>query len=391
MANILLIQIAIMSTAIVSFVSISNGMNYLFIASIIFTVLFFSKFLLTKLSITYPIYITLLLILISVLINFQQIRLSSLLYTITLILNYIILINLIYKECLSISLYISLVKLILYSYFVVLLLQQVQFYFLGHSDYLNQIFSNGLSFNALATEPSYAATVIAVLFYSYIKFQRIEFRKSNSFSRIKIDKLICFLSIYSLLTLGSSYGILYLLVLIISLIKFNAKNIFYIFILLFFICGILVFFDFSSFQRILNTFSAITLFDDDYTSLINTDHSAAVRIIPVLYLFSHIELITLFGLGMDYSLNFFPTIILGVEDGSWGGGFIPSFIIDYGLFNIIIILVIFKKFCFENIFCFSSFIMLITSFNTSLNSQLFWFLITIFSINNFLLNRVKTV
>ena len=303
----------------------------------------------------------------------------SYLYSLSFILFFISNLYLIRTINIKISNYLTFIKSIIYCYFVVLIIQQ-SMYILGLDELFNGISTEGFKFNILHTEPSYAVTVIVLLLYSYVSVKEIQNNYLYKFSNFKVDIKIWLACTYIILTAGSSIGILLFILLLFSFIK-SIKRIFFLFNLSLLIYFIGLYYEFTPFVRLNDVLLSFVNLNGNYDNIIEADHSASVRIIPFLMAISSLEFYSLLGMGVDFSANYFPTVIPGINEGSYNGGLIPSFIIDHGLLNLIVLFFVIKKFVISNFISFPIILLFIVSLNSSLNTQLFWSVMTVLSMN----------
>jgi len=267
----------------------------------------------------------------------------------------------------------------------VLIVQQVMYSF-GIENLFNEISSEGWKFNVLHTEPSYAASVVILLFYSYIYIRKIKNKSFYLLPDFIKDYKLWIAFTYIMLTIGSSYGILFFILFLLSFIK-NISKLVVIFLLLLFVYYISLSNDFTPVVRLNEVILSFRSSSLDYSAIVEADHSASVRIIPLLLVASSFEFYSLLGMGMDFSKNYFPTVVPGIEEGGYNGGLIPSFIIDNGLLNAFMLFLVIKKRVIHNFFSFEFILLFFILMNTSFNSQLFWSVMTIFSVNMYFKNH----
>lgn len=379
MLNILFFNIIVLATAFSPFIGNGN-INYLVVGVMLFSVSITAKHLLSLLKYNSAIYILPVTMFMSGIYNINSFRFSSYAYGLLFILFFISNQYLIRSSKITIRQYKDLIKKLLYAFFFVLIIQQLMFIF-GVANFFNKISSEGYKFNSLATEPSYAAAVVVILFYSYIFICKIQLNTKYRLSNFRNDKYIWFVFAYLLLTLGSSFGILFFILLLIS---FVGRPRYFVSIFSLILIGLFFgyVFQIESLRRLVAVVNVVIFNINDYSRLIEVDHSASIRIIPLIMAVSSLDFFIFFGKGVDFSANYFPTVIAGISEGGFQGGLLPSFVIDYGLINAIILMVIFKQYLPKKIFSFELLLLLIIVLNTSFNSQLFWFVLTFISINS---------
>lgn len=319
-----------------------------------------------------------LVIIISCLLNFSNLRVSSLIFSILNIAFFsfnIYLINL----NINVKFILLYLKFFIGLSFVILLIQQSSF-LLGYK-YINFISADPGSFNVLSTEPSYASIVIFLSFYVFRKIWSSSNKNANCFYQNNL--LLFIITVFCLATLGSVFGLVFLIILFFD--YFTSQNLFFKFSLV--VCSIFIFSisgfysSFSnskSFER-LTSFSNVILSNDDniFKSLVEADHSGAVRFLPFFTLFDGRDYFSIFGKGMNFTSRLMPTLINGIED-EYGGGILPAFIYDYGILCFILLVFVIKKYLINDLF--DIIILSIISFNTSFNVQIFWFTMLVLSL-----------
>ena len=125
----------------------------------------------------------------------------------------------------------------------------------------------------------------------------------------------------------------------------------------------------------------------DTSLMITADHSASIRVVPTFLYINMFDIRNIniwLGYGTDYAANLIPSLMPGIEVGGFLGGLFPSSFIDQGLIFIGILFAMIYKFCINKIFSFDAFILLLLIFASSLNTQLFWISILLFTTNKFL-------
>ena len=378
MKNILILNMVALATAFSPFMD-EFGMNYFFIALMVLSIFITGWHFLKPNKKNWAVYLLPFTLLFSGILHYDSFRISSYLYGVLFVLFFISNLYLIKNSRISIDQYQKFLKALIYTYFCVLVIQQIQ-YLSGYEDFFNRIYAKEFSFNVLATEPSYAAITIIFLFYIYIQNQEAMHHVSYGIANIRKEKMLCFVFLYQILTIGSSFGILFLLFLLLTFLK-EPKYFAGIFIMTSALIFIGIENNFVPLIRVIDTIVAINFSSDDYSDLVYADHSAAVRIIPLLMFLKDLDFYTFFGKGMDFSLNYFLTVMPGIEEGSKAIWLIPSFIIDYGFVTTLLLIVVIFTNGIQKFFSFSTVILFFTLLNTSFNSQLFWMVITLLAIN----------
>lgn len=330
------------------------------------------------------IYLLIFSILISGLMHLASFRIFTILYSTMFLLTFIFYYRLIVLLPLSIDKYIRILKFILISYFLVLVIQQ--FCLLIDSPYIFNIIAGtteSFKLNSLSPEPSHSAMIITALMYSYICMQELKLdRNYNLFQDGRKDKYIWFIFLYPILTMGSGFAIVYLLI---FLLKFlDLKKAYYILPFIIIAFWVVLNLNLPAVERVKIFGEAFLKLDP--TLMMVADHAASIRIVPtLLYLemFDLFNIDTWMGFGIDFSANFIPTLMGGIPDGEFRGGLFPSFFFDKGLICVVILFVMLHKFCLRNIFSFDTIILFILIFSVGLNTQQFWISVFLFATNKY--------
>lgn len=314
--------------------------------------------------------------------NYQVDRIESYVYSLLFIGFFLATMFFLKRSQIRDSDYLAFLRFVIYIFFVVLVIQQLQSY-IGVTPYFNEISTKDNAFNVLSTEPSYAATVVVIVFLSYLQIKKTkkDILKNVTFNN---DTLLWFLTVYQIIFIGSAYGVI-LLTLGVAII-FGTKNRF--FALLFLLVpalAILKFVNYEPFMRIVDVMSVLQRGDFE-SEIINSDHSAAVRILPLFYFVSNLDNFSWFGLGVDYSNGINKMLIPGIEPDANAFWFIPSFVIDYGFINLVIFCCAVLLKILPRVFCWESVVFVLVLLNCNINTQLFWFVIVIFATNKHLTN-----
>lgn len=384
------ILLFLMSTAF-SFALDKRLMNFLlisFMAIVPFLIIFQFSPTIKKDKII--IFIFFIVLFISSLINFNSFRISTLLYTLMFLLTFVYYLKLIYNTPITIDLYIKIIKFIIGAYFVVLLIQQISVFF-NFKFILN--FNAGTikeyKLNSLAPEPSHSARFVMVLMYSYIIIKELLIkRKYNLLFDLKSDLFIWIAFLYTMLTMGSSFAIVLLLVFLLKFIEI--KKILYLTPFIVFLGLLILNIESHSVERVVHFSKAFFEFDKDL--MIQTDLSAAIRVVPfMIYIdsFNLFDITTWIGYGIDYSSYLISVSMPGFIEGGYAAGLIPGFLFDYGLVSFFMLFLIIRKFCLLKVFSFDSAFLFILIFVSGINTQLFWICIFLFTTNKYLIQKSK--
>ena len=220
---------------------------------------------------------------ISSIINYESLRVSSLVYSLLFLISFYLYYYLL-KLHINIKVYKKWLEVIICVFFVGLLLQQigvvfnVQDFFNKSSDIDYNISEDFIfSLNSLSTEPSYAVTTISICFFSLLKIKRKKRENKYSLKHLAEDKLIWFIYLYQIIFFRSVFGFLFLLIIIYYLLNLKSIKSF-IFLVPFLILVLRSDLESSLIDRVTNIYENI-----DFNNLIDfwkVDHSASMRVLP---------------------------------------------------------------------------------------------------------------
>lgn len=367
------------------FAIILGGIN-LFLVSITFFILVYNwKFLLSFSYTQFALYLLPFILLAPIFINYSTFKISSYFYGLMFLSIFQLILNFLNGGYITSVHYKIILLVILKSYFFVALIQTILFPF---GIYFNQIWRDETNrINSLATEPSYAGIIVVVTLYSYLLMDKNDYSKKFSIrSNLKYLAYGAFVVAVS----QSGFAAVFFILLLFSFFKIWKK---YFIPLIIFLSIILASvyqgIDLIALDRIERIFLAIGSLD--IIELVNADHSGSIRIAPVLIFFQELNLTDIniwIGHGIGYSQNLLSQIIPGIDSEEWAGAaFLPGFIYDNGIISIIIFGLFILKNAVYKVISFESIFLLLTFLNSSFNSQLFWFLIIVLTINKFLIKH----
>lgn len=243
-------------------------------------------------------------ILLSAVFHIETFRASTLLYLCSFLITFITMYNLVYvKRVFSLDFFTRLVKYLIFTYTIVLLLQQA-FLIVGIKLFppinLCEILNRGIGANSLSGEPSTAARILGVLQYAYMEC--ISFREGKKFRFQQLfeqeHKLITIAFFWAMLTMGS--GTAFIVLGVLSLYFINWRNALIIVPILAGLIYIGSSMGIEQFDRAYNTAQATLTMDKEQVA--ETDGSAYMRIAPILNTINNLDLTKKehwFGYGID--------------------------------------------------------------------------------------------
>jgi len=313
----------------------------------------------------------------------ESMRWSTVMYTWMFCLTYLAYNRLLYRDLFAIEDYLRLLKYLIYSYFIVLLIQQ--FCVLSGLPVFNVSNYDVMEpwkLNSLAAEPSHSARIVALLMYCFITIKEIVTNRKYDFSvDLEDDKLIWLAFLWTMLTMGSATAFIFIAIVLLKFIKF--KTLLPLFILTGIITIIVSFMGVTSVDRSINFFLAILTLDPNI--IIAVDHSASLRIVPMIILSDMIDLTTLngwFGHGIDYVSSFLSSKISGIPKGFSGGGLLQV-LIEYGFISFVLFIIFSLSSSFYKTDYLSLLFLFLLVFLNGINSQIFWLTIILLFTNKY--------
>jgi hypothetical protein len=313
----------------------------------------------------------------------DSMRWSTVLYYIMFALTFVAYKQLLYSKSFSIESYQKLLVYMIYAYFVVLLIQQFSVLtglpLFNESNY-SQI--EPWKLNSLAPEPAHTARIVALLMYSYITVKELIVKRKYNFNLdFKDDKRIWLACLWTMVTMGSGTAFLFIFILALKFIRI--KNLVPLLVALGLVVFLVDFMGITAFERTFKTLMATLTLDVD--TIIKSDHSASIRIVPMMILATMVKLTTLndwFGYGVDYVSSFLSYMIPGVPKDFSGGGLFQVWI-EYGFISFVLFLI----FSFSNTFRKGDYLSVVfwfvLVFMYGLNSQIVWLCIVLLFTNNY--------
>jgi hypothetical protein len=284
--------------------------------------------------------------------------------------------------------YADILKKVLIAYFIVLLLGQLyvalgyfSFNFSAGSNIVHNSFGTlyekgegAFRYYSLSTEPSYAAFIVIVLFYSYLKNS-----PGKPFSNKNIP--LWFMLLYMIYSFRSGYGIILFSLLIVFYLK-KTESLLPMLVFGGVVVLVVVFLKTNAVERVSTLFSKIDF--NNIKSIRDIDYSASFRILPFIYYVDGIHLLDphfYFGYGAGTSSDFLIPLLFDTPVDRFDGGFLPQFLYDYGILFIIVLALFFKEDILKSFFSFEMIVIVIMMTNTNFNTQLFWIVLICFALN----------
>lgn len=318
-------------------------------------------------------------------------RWSTVMYSFMFGIAFIAYARLLHRNKFNIQSYQKLLKYLIYAYFVVLLIQQ--FCVLTGLPIFNLSNYNPIEpwkLNSLSAEPSHSARIVAFLMYCYITVKEKIIKKGYNFRLdFKDDKWVWLSFLWTMLTMGSGTAFVFIPIVLLKFIRFKTLiPLTAIIGVVFFLVNIM---GINVFERPFKVFIATLTLDVD--TIIEADHSASLRIVPMIVLAQMTDLTTVngwFGHGIDYVSSFLSFLIPGVPVGFSGGGLF-QLLSEYGFIPFVLFIV----FSFSNSNGKDNYLNIVfwfmLVFMYGINSQIVWLcIILLFTNKYFIKKRVTT-
>jgi hypothetical protein len=334
---------------------------------------------------------------ISTLLNLESSKITSYFYSIYFAFSFIFFTSVAYKLFTADD-YRNLLKALFIIYFVGLLLGQLYVQLnlftplsgysshLPHGRFGTLIEDGKYRYYSLSTEPSYAAFIVIILYYSMMKMHH-----SND-SLLKKGNLPLFLMlVYMILFFQSAFGIILLGAMVASYFGFTKRAVL-MYLVAFFVFVLISFFklDVQAIDRVLAIFQKLDI--RNLHSLAEVDFTAYFRLAPVLHYLKTIDLTDFhfyLGNGASASRNLIiPETYLAYQ-GEFLGGFLPSFFYDFGIIGAALVLIFIGRLLPKSKSV-PLLIVVLMLFNANFNTQLFWLLLTFLSLNQFYIKNYGT-
>lgn len=256
----------------------------------------------------------------SAIFHMETFRASTLLYLCSFLITFITMYNLVYvKKVFSLDYFTIIVKRLIYTLAIVLVIQQC-FIIVGIRIFplinLTQFLDRGIGANSLTMEPSVCARMMGVLLYAYMEC--ISFREGSKFQFSQLfeqeHKWVTIAFFWAILTMGSGTAFIVLGVLFLYFINWRNALIMIPFIAGMIYIGFILGID--QLNRVTSVVEAtITL---DNKNVIQADHSASYRILPILNTINNLDLTKTehwFGYGIDTGVSdLSKTMLPGITD-----------------------------------------------------------------------------
>jgi len=358
-----------------------NHINYLVVGwAGVFSLVFLMNIFVVKRYELFA-FVFLMVTLFSVVYNDAAFRMSTVIYMVSVLFSFMFVVRVLYKYGYPVCVYIRVLRNIIVFFFVVLVIQQIQVA-MGVS-VLNKIAGVGFKLNSLSTEPAISAIVLSFSFYSLIWVLSKQTHLPASVLIFGNERVAFFMYTYCVATMLSTLGIVLYVLFILYLLANNNRSVAIYPLLLLVMLGLLSIMPFNPTVRLVRFVEAIPSFD--ISAYISADHSAAVRVAPLLTYLTNLDFFDVsfwVGKGIDANVETFGGLP-GVERGVGLGGMIPSHLNNYGVLSFVAFLLLVRRICFDGYFGFQPILVYVLFLTISFNTQSAWFILLILAINKY--------
>lgn len=319
----------------------------------------------------------------------ESMRWSTVLYSAMFCLTFMAYSELLQHSYFTPANYLKLLKFLIYAYAITLIIQQ--FCVLTGLPVFNLTFYDPLNpwkLNSLAAEPSHSARIVALLMFSYITITEIVRKRKYNFKiDFKKDKWAWLAFIWTMVTMISSTAFLFIPIVLLKFIRVrNIVSLFVIFGIIIYLVDIM---GITAFDRTYETFQATLTLNE--AKIIEADHSASFRIVPLIVLGKKVGLTNLdgwFGHGIDNVSSFLSDLIPGMPEGMTGGGLLSVWI-NYGFISFALFLIFSIKSSYIKGDLGTIIFWFMLVFLYDINSQIMWLCIVLLQTNKHFLKIVS--
>lgn len=294
-------------------------------------------------------------------------RWSTVTYSILFCLSFLSFIRAYISSSISPDDFIITLQILIYSYFVVLFIQQVSVLAgVAPINLRNYDVYEPFKLNSLGAEPSWSGRIVALLFYCYLTVRETKLGRAYSLSKdVRQDKWIWLAFLWTMITMISGTAIVFLSIVFVKFARL--KSILIVIIIAMISLTTLESVKFEPYERAKNVLIATISLDE--RKVIEADHSASFRVVPLMVLAKSVGVSKFedyFGHGVDsisedLEFNLGPKATSSSFFGVW---------YEYGFIAFIIFMVCSIRMTVNSIPSFIFWFFLV--FMTGLNIQLPW-------------------
>lgn len=300
----------------------------------------------------------------------ETMRWSTILYSCMFCLFFMAFVRVFYHSRFTNVDFLRLLKGLIYAYCIVLIIQQIcvltglPIFNVSNYDPLDP-----WKLNSLMSEPSHSARIVPIMMYIYLQERETVLQRSYHIKTdFRADKLVWFAFLWTIFTMGSATGFLFLILVLSKFLKIRKFSSLLIIMIIGF--GLtMVLSENSAFMRAITFTKAFLTFDE--TEMMSADHSAACRVVPSFIAIKEIDLSTLdgwFGYGVDAEQNL--PIMPGVPTAGAGAFYLWY---NYGFFVALLYWIFTFLICYKRNYLSSILIWFLSVFIVGgINNQIVW-------------------
>lgn len=304
-------------------------------------------------------------------------RPSSIFFTCMFFFYFMLTIRVFFKGNPSAEEFLRIIRLLIYAYFIVLLIQQFCVatglpVFNGSHITMKEPWK----LNSLSAEPSHTSRFVGILMYAYLSIEdKIAGYKLSFFESFKQSKKVWIAFLWVILTTVSGTGML--VVILIMARYFSTKILWVGVLMLGTILGIAAKSDITALSRFASFSQAVITLSPE--AIIEADHSASVRVVPMILCISKIDPLSIdgwIGKGMGNVSSWLSQEMPGLPDG-FSGGAMAAFALEFGLIIALFYFILSFKLCYDKDYKISSIGLWVSCcVLIGINSQIGWCCLT---------------
>lgn len=318
----------------------------------------------------------------------ESMRWSTVIYTLMFGFTFMAYIRLLYRNIFTISEYQKVLKYLIYAYFIVLLIQQLNvltgtpIFNVSNYDPVNP-----WKLNSLAAEPSHSARIVGLLMYCYIVVTELLSEKAFNFRKdFNKNKYIWIAFLWTMLTVETGTALLFTSIVLLKITKLKQLPVLTLVVISLIVIILLGGLNMAEFERTFNVVMATLTLESQ--EMIDADHSASIRIIPLIFIAEVIDLATFdgwLGHGVDATKSFLFGKVPGVHEGFSGGGLL-QLLFDYGFISFVLFILFSLTTTFNKKDYLSIVFWFFLVFFNSINSQIVWLALILLFTNKYFQN-----
>lgn len=326
--------------------------------------------------------------------NTSHWRASTLIYTSLFFIGFTSLINSFSKSYFTRDRYFAIIRFLIYCHFFAIVIQQLCLLVgvnepINYTQSMQDFGEYQLRINGLTPEPSHVARFMLVLMFSYLVMKQSITGMAYDFIRDwRQDKYIWFAFFWSMLTIGSTTGLLFVGLIMLPLL--SRKNTIWCILILGLVYMFVSSFDTRSTSRISEFLPAVLTGDLD--AMYYADPSGSSRIIPIILILKYFSLdyYGWFGHGVDSNIDLIAQHFNLLPEG-WSGGGLFTLLYEYGIIVFMLFWIMIFKCCYSAKAKLAFGIIVAFILIQPLNTQITWCAFMFLASNKYFLENKRTI